>query len=116
MAEPDERLANNDELIHYGTPRHSGRYPWGSGGDSHQRGNKSFSEHVAELKRQGLTETQIAKGVGLRNTTELRAQISIAKAEHRQAQATQAFRLREKGMSNNAIGQRMGLNESSVRA
>lgn len=21
----------DDELMHYGTPRHSGRYPWGSG-------------------------------------------------------------------------------------
>ena len=21
---------NNDEMYHYGTPRHSGRYPWGA--------------------------------------------------------------------------------------
>ena len=24
----DEEWASNDELLHYGTPRHSGRYPW----------------------------------------------------------------------------------------
>lgn len=24
-------LEEIEELIHYGTPRHSGRYPWGSG-------------------------------------------------------------------------------------
>jgi hypothetical protein len=32
-------------LKHYGTPRHSGRYPWGSGEDSEQR-NKSFLGRV----------------------------------------------------------------------
>lgn len=26
-----------DELEHYGTPRHSGRYPWGSGENPYQR-------------------------------------------------------------------------------
>jgi hypothetical protein len=25
------------DLKHYGTPRHSGRYPWGSGEDPEQR-------------------------------------------------------------------------------
>ena len=29
------------ELTHYGTPRHSGRYPWGSGEDPAQR-NKTL--------------------------------------------------------------------------
>lgn len=27
----DNLLDRSDELMHYGTPRHSGRYPWGSG-------------------------------------------------------------------------------------
>ena len=26
----------DDYLMHYGTPRHSGRYPWGSGDDPYQ--------------------------------------------------------------------------------
>ena len=26
----------DDILVHYGTPRHSGRYPWGSGKDPYQ--------------------------------------------------------------------------------
>lgn len=26
-----------DILMHYGTPRHSGRYPWGSGENPYQR-------------------------------------------------------------------------------
>src|SRR5574337_245247 len=116
MSEFEERVASDDELVHYGTPRHSGRYPWGSGGQPQQRGNRSFSDRVAELKSQGLSDPQIAKGMGLSSTTELRARISIEKAAHRQAQATQAFRLHENGLSNVAIGQKMGLNESSVRS
>ena len=36
MANVQELLTQNDELMHYGTPRHSGRYPWGSGDRPHQ--------------------------------------------------------------------------------
>ena len=32
----------NDEMYHYGTPRHSGRYPWGSGDNPYQRNEKSL--------------------------------------------------------------------------
>ena len=31
-----------DELAHYGTPRHSGRYPWGSGDDPYQHEGEIF--------------------------------------------------------------------------
>lgn len=101
-------------LIHYGTPRHSGRYPWGSGDDPYQR-NKSFLGYVDELKKEGLSEVEIAKGLGM-TTSQLRAKKSIAKSEKRQADAAQALRLKDKGYSNIAIGERMGINESSVRA
>ena len=101
-------------LSHYGTPRHSGRYPWGSGKDSQQR-NTSFLGRVEELKRQGLSEVEIAKGLGM-TTSQLRARKSIAKAEQKKADMAQALRLKEKGYSNVAIGEKMGLNESSVRA
>ena len=59
-------------IRHYGTPRHSGRYPWGSG-ENPQR-SKSFATRVSELKKDGLTEAEIATTLGLKNTTELRAQ------------------------------------------
>lgn len=117
MAEIDERVANDAEyLAHYGTPRHSGRYPWGSGSEPMQGGNRDFLGSVAHLKSQGLTDPQIARGLGLSSTTELRARISIENNAQRQARATQAFRLKEKGLSNVAIGEKMGINESSVRA
>jgi hypothetical protein len=49
-------------------------------------------------------------------TTELRAKRSIAKTEQRQADAAEALRLKDKGLSNVAIGKQMGRPESSVRA
>ncbi len=103
-----------DGLKHYGIPQRSGRYPWGSGDDPYQR-NKSFIGYVDDLKKQGLSPVEIAKGMGM-TTTQLRAKSSLAKAELRKADSALALRLKEKGMSNVAIGERMGRNESSVRA
>ena len=56
-----------DELWHYGTPRHSGRYPWGSGKDPYQR-TGDFLSRVDELKKKGLGDTDIAKEMGLTTT------------------------------------------------
>ena len=65
-----------DELMHFGTPKHSGRYPWGSGKDPYQH-SKDFLTRVESLKNSGMSETQIAKEIGL-STTELRVQKSLA--------------------------------------
>lgn len=110
----DDGKISMNELLHYGTPRHSGRYPYGSGENPNQR-NETFLERVDKLKKQGLTEKQIAEGLGL-NTKELRAQKAIAKNEERRALEREAQKLRDKGMSTSAIGRQMGMNESSVRA
>ncbi len=109
-----EVLEEEDYLAHYGILRRSGRYPWGSGNNQATR-NKMFLDYVADLRRNGLTEVQIAEGVGL-STTQLRALKSIAKNEQKQAQITLAQKYKDKGMSNVAIGEKMNLNESSVRA
>lgn len=101
-------------LAHYGILRKSGRYPWGSGGTQSTR-NKTFLETVDNLRRQGMSEVEIARGFGI-TTTALRAAKSIAKAEQKQGDIAQAQRLKNKGYSNIAIGERMGINESSVRA
>lgn len=68
------------ELMHYGTPRHSGRYPWGSG-ENPQR-NKDFRAIVKDLKAKGMSEKEIAESLGL-STTQLRAKISISKDEEK---------------------------------
>jgi hypothetical protein len=115
----------SDELMHEGVLRKSGRYPWGSGETPHQR-NKLFLDHVDSLRQQGLSDVQIAKGLGYVDedgkhhpftTTQLRAARNIAKNDIKQTQISTARMLKEKGLSNEAIGIKLGgLNESSVRA
>jgi len=82
-------------LMHYGMPRRSGRYPWGSGENPYQHSG-DFLSRVEELKKQGLKETEIAKTMGL-TTTQLRVQRSLAKDERRSLQVATAKGLREKG-------------------
>jgi len=103
-----------NKLVHYGTPQHSGRYPWGSGGNAQQR-NKSFLGYVNDLTKKGLSEVEIARGAGM-TTTQLRAKKSLANAAQRQADVAEALRYYEKGYSKTEIGKRMGRNESSVRS
>ena len=61
----------DDILVHYGTPRHSGRYPWGSGKDPYQSAKGFFAERQ-RLRDQGLSDTDIARAWGM-STTEFRA-------------------------------------------
>jgi DNA-binding CsgD family transcriptional regulator len=101
-------------IKHYGTPQKSGRYPWGSGDDPEQR-NRSFLGRIKELEAQGKSQVEIAEEVGM-STTKLRARKSIANAEQKKAIAAEAFKLKEKGWSNVAIGKHLGYNESSIRS
>lgn len=105
----------DNELKHYGMPRRSGRYPWGSGKDPYQR-TGDFLTRIDDLKKQGLTEKEIADAFGL-TTTQLRAQKSIANAERRATLVATAQGLREKGYSLQQIATEMGFkNDSSVRS
>ena len=101
-------------IEHIGMPRRSGRYPWGSGDDPNQ-GSISFRSHIQSLRDKGLSDVDIAKGEGI-TTTQLRAKMSLAKAEKRQSDTAEVIRLKDKGYSNMEIGRRMGINESSVRS
>lgn len=104
-----------DILIHYGMPRRSGRYPWGSGENPYQHSG-DFLSRVKELKAQGMSETQIAESMGL-TTTQLRVQQSLAKDERRALDVATAKSLRAHGYSLNEIAQKMGFkNDSSVRS
>ena len=100
-------------IAHYGTPRHSGRYPWGSGENPYQR-NAAFRSHVLEMRHQGLSMAEIARGMGM-TRNELEAMMSKAKAENRAEDVAMAKRLVEKGYSKSAVARRMGINESQVR-
>lgn len=104
-----------DILKHYGMPKRSGRYPWGSGDNPYQRSG-DFLSRVEELKKKGWTEKQIADDFGL-TTSQLRTQRSLAKDERRALDVARARGLREKGYSLNEIAEKMGYNnDSSVRS
>ncbi|TDN07812.1 hypothetical protein, partial [Lactobacillus crispatus] len=66
----------SDILKHYGTKRHSGRFPWGSGKDPYQSA-RGFLAERDKLKAHGMSEVDIAKAWGM-STTEYRALNSIA--------------------------------------
>lgn len=116
----------DDVLMHYGMPRRSGRYPWGSGEDPHQHGSRDFLGRVDELRKQNFTftdedgktysgDTAIAKSMGL-STTQFRTEISLAKDERRMLDVATAKSLKEDGLGATEIGKKMGVNESTVRS
>ena len=116
----------DDILIHYGMPRRSGRYPWGSGENPYQHSG-DFISRVTSLRKKGFTYTDetgkiwtgdaaIAKSMGM-STTQLRTQLSLANNERRALQVATAKGLREKGYSLDEIAEKMGFNnDSSVRS
>ena len=83
----DNDEVRNDYLEHYGTPRHSGRYPWGSGEDPFQ--HEKFYQSVQQLKREGFTDNEIAEEFNM-STTNYRALKSVAFPAHKAAAAAQA--------------------------
>lgn len=112
----------NDILIHYGMPRRSGRYPWGSGEDPYQHG-RDFLGRIEELKKTGWTETpeNIKKEFGL-TTTQYRAQKGIAKDNRRMLNVARAKSLKEDGLGDSEIARKISeelgrdINESTVRS
>lgn len=115
----------DDYLEHYGTPRHSGRYPYGSGENPYQHSG-DFLGRISELKKAGFTYTDddgkvwtgdnaIAKSMGL-TSTEYRRQVSWAGYERRLDQVQRAKSLKADGLGATEIGKQMGLSESTVRS
>lgn len=109
-------MTNEEFLEHYGMPRRSGRYPWGSGEDPYQHG-EDFLSRVEKLKEKGWTETpeNIKKEFGL-TTTEYRREKSISKDERRMLKVKTAKALKKDGLTDSEIGRKMGVNESTVRS
>jgi len=102
-------------LQHYGTPKRSGRYPWGSGDNPYQHSG-DFLSRVNELKKSGMSEKEVANSMGL-TTSQLRTQVGLAKDERRSIDVATVKGLREKGYSLNQIAEKMGYkNDSSVRS
>ena len=108
---------SGEVLQHYGTKRHSGRYPWGSGDDPYQHDSRDFLGRIEELKKSGWTETpeNIKKEFGL-TTSQYRMEKSIANSERRADQVARIKSLKEDGLGATEIGRKMGLSESTVRS
>lgn len=116
----------DDILMHYGMPRRSGRYPWGSGENPYQR-TQDFYGRVNEMRKNGFIYTDkdgvsytgdlaIAKSMGL-TMTQFRTQYTYAKNERRSLLVARAKSLRDDGYSPTEIARMMGYpNESSVRS
>lgn len=105
----------DDELMHYGVKRRSGRYPWGSG-DSPYQHSGDFLSRVQELKKQGLSEKDIVEALGLDSTTQLRVAYTRAKNERRSLEVDRIKSLQSDGYNISEIARMMGKNESSIRS
>lgn len=116
----------NDILMHYGMPRRSGRYPYGSGDNPYQHGG-DFVARVDEMRANKFTyedpktgklysgDLAIAKSMGL-STGQFRVQLSLANQERKNYEFSRAKSLRDKGYSYQKIAEEMGYNsESSIR-
>lgn len=107
-------IEDDDEgFSQYGTPRHSGRYPWGSG--KNPRRNRDFISRVEEYRGKGFSNPQIARMMGM-TTTEFRKKITIANEQRLASNVARAVRLMEKYNNKSEVGRIMGINESSVRS
>lgn len=105
----------DDELYHYGMPRRSGRYPWGSGEDPYQH-SQDFLSRYENLESKGLSEKEIAEQMKM-STAQLRVQKSYAVNQRRALRAKTAQSLKDHGYNNVEIAEKMGLpGESSVRS
>ena len=115
-------MDSGDSLEHYGMPRRSGRYPWGSGDNPYQR-TRDFLSRVEELKSQGWSETpeNIMSEFGL-TTTQYRTEKALAKNERRMLNVATAKSLKQDGLGETEIARRMSqqlgenINESTVRS
>ncbi len=110
----------NDILIHYGTPHdgmipHSGRYEFGSGEDPYQ-GRIDFLGRVKQMRASGLysSDTEIAKAMNM-SSDQFRARLSSERARKQQSDIAMVQKLKNKGMSNVAIAERLGITEGTVR-
>lgn len=111
----DEPEYEEEYLEHYGTKRHSGRYPWGSG-----KNPRSALDLYSQYKQlsQYMSDSDIAEGWGM-SKDELLSWKSIGRDAAIAAKVAEVNRRRydpTHPQSVNAIAQEMGENESTIRS
>lgn len=107
-------------LYHYGTPRHSGRYPWGSGENPYQHGSgDKFLYDYRDIKARLIAEgkspsdANIAHEMGM-SSNEFRRLRTVYRNEEDAAKRSQCIRLREKGLSRKEIHEKTGIPLRSI--
>ena len=114
--------SNESVLEHYGTKRHSGRYPWGSGKTPYQHSG-DFLSRVNELKKNGLSEKNILETINngmpdeyKMGLTEFRIALQKAGHDRKALEYDQIRALKDDGLGWKVIGDKLGMSESSVRS
>lgn len=109
-------------LEHYGTKRHSGRYPWGSGDNPYQHSG-DFLSRVEELKKKGLSDKEILETINdslpdeyKMGLTEFRTARQKAGHDRKALEYDQIRALKDDGLGWKEIGDKLGMSESSVRS
>lgn len=109
-------------LEHYGTKRHSGRYPWGFGDNPYQHSG-DFLSRVEELKKKGLSEKEILETINdslpdeyKMGLTEFRTARQKAGHDRKALEYDQIRALKDDGLGWKEIGDKLGMSESSVRS
>ena len=112
-----------DDILHFGTKRHSGRFPYGSGENPFQHDKTGFYKEYKTLKDKGMSEAKIQKyfddkyygGNGTFNSSVLRAYITIGREQEEKENITRCLYLRnDKQMSVKAISEQMSVPERTV--
>lgn len=111
-----------DQLIHYGTKRHSGRYPWGSGKNPHQHEGgyegwvdspTDFLKLVEELENQGLSGKEVAQALEM-EIKELRVYKAVAKNQQRAEAVHECMKLADEGYNKTQISEKLGIPDTTV--
>lgn len=112
----------NNVLEHYGTKRHSGRYPWGSGDTPYQHSG-DFLSRIEELEKKGLSEKDIFETINDSlsdeykiGRTEFRTARQKAIHDRKVLEYDKIRALKEDGLGWKEIGDKLGMSESSVRS
>ena len=114
-------LAHEGKSKRDGAPIGSGRYPLGSGENPYQD-YRDFKSRVTQIKRahKGIKEKELIRYLFGDDTDvsirQYRQMITKAKAEIDAADYQEAHKLKAKGWSERAIGEKIGRSESGVRA
>ena len=103
----------DDELMHYGTKRHSGRYPYGSGENPFQ--HEAFLSGVRDMEKKGLSQKEIADFYDM-SINELRKKKSNAINEEKAYLRYRISEMQAEGKGASEIGRILGKNESTIRS